>query len=99
MPWFFLFHRSSLLFVSELYSSTLVQELLEPALGGGAVASGYWCFSWFTLKRQLAVVTPLIPFPHLNLIAHLKHAIITFLILSGDPRPHFMLFFYVNQLR
>lgn len=53
-----------------------------------------------TAQRQFAVVTPLIPFPYLNLIAHLKRAIITFLILSGDPRPHFLLFFpiYFNQL-
>lgn len=55
------------------------------------------CFE--TEHRQLAVVTLLSPFPHLNLIAHLKRAIITFLILSGDPRLHFMLVFYVNQLR
>lgn len=43
---------SSLLFVSELYSSNLIQELLEHALGGGAVASGYRWFSSFTLKRH-----------------------------------------------
>lgn len=42
---------SSLLFVSELYSSNLIQELLEHALGGGA-ASGYRWFSSFTLKRH-----------------------------------------------